>query len=139
MTIGNKKFPVSLTSLYEMLDFVMHYVEMAGFDQSSAFKIEVSTEEALVNIIKYSGLSYEDTLEIQCKLLKSEGLQITIQDPGKLYDPFENVKPPTDIRIPIEERLPGGFGIYLITQLMDHAEYKQIKNKNIIILTKYLN
>ena len=132
-----KAFSPTMDSLYEMLSFVVNQIVAAGFDDSIIPKIELATEEALVNVIHYSGLGEQDKIEIECSGEDGEGIIILIKDKGVPYNPIGQVKE-IDTNLPIEERQIGGYGIFLITKIMDKVEYQRQENTNVLSLKKYL-
>lgn len=98
------------------------------------FDINLSLDELLTNIIHY-GFDDEKEHTIIVKLSLSENiLEITIEDDGKAFDPL-NAKPP-NLDQSIEDKPIGGLGIYLVKNLMTEINYKRLKSKNILVLTK---
>jgi serine/threonine-protein kinase RsbW len=101
-------------------------------------EIELSTAEALNNIIKHSYKGNEDN-KIDIFMSFEDGkLTIKLTDFG---EPRKNVgKPvlefdPTDI-----DSLPeGGMGLFIIEQLMDENFYTVEGNKNIFTLVKSIS
>jgi serine/threonine-protein kinase RsbW len=136
--VTEKQFAVTFTKLYEMLQFVIDYAETVGFDKNWCYKIELVVEEALVNIIKYSGQTQNNTLSISLAPAETPGLIITLKDKGIPYNPLDREIKDVSKSIPVEERPIGGFGVHLIRQFMDKVEYKRENDTNVFILTKFL-
>ena len=136
--VTEKHFPVTFTKLYEMLQYVIDYAESLGFDKNWRYKIELVVEEALVNVIKYSGQTAQDTLSISLSPAETLGIVIAIKDKGIAYNPLSREIKDVNKNIPLEERPIGGFGVHLIREFMDKVEYQRENDTNVLILTKFL-
>ncbi len=132
-----KTFPATLDQLYWMLQFVQEHAKNAGFNDNVASKIEVAMEEALVNVIKYAYPEHtQGTIEIDCNSDSQRStLEIVIRDSGGAFDPLKDAKPPS-FNAPIDEKPIGGYGIFLIQQIMDSVNYQRDGNYNVLTLVK---
>lgn len=89
----------------------------AGFDEEAISAIELALAEALANVIKHA-YQGDENQEIRLGLrIDDEKLTLTIRDFGRKFD-LETYTPP-DLDDPAE----GGYGVYLIHQLMDEVIY----------------
>lgn len=131
-----KKFSASLDELYHMLSFIHQYAEGIGFEFSDISKIELASEEALVNIVSYGYPHRNGYIEIQCHLHEGEGLCIIIRDEGVPYNPVANAKK-FNPNSPLEERTVGGYGVYFILKVMDEVNYSRERNSNVLTLIKH--
>lgn len=91
-----------------------------------AYEIELAVHEACVNIIEHTN---SDTITVET-LTEATSIQITLIDQGVAFDPA--VVPVPDLSIPQE----GGYGLFLIHQLMDSTTYHTRDGKNYLILQK---
>lgn len=148
----NKTFLASIDALYDMLAFVSRLSMQAGFSSSNLSKIELATEEVLVNIINYGYPNGDGTIEISCEVLYSpvvenahltdighgdqEGIKIVIKDNGHSYNPL-TYQTEFDPTAPLERRQIGGYGIFFMTTIMDTVRYSRNKDQNILTLIKY--
>jgi len=132
----HKYFHAKLNALPDMLKWVRVRLKDADFSSSERKKIELAIEEALVNIIyyAYNERSGSIDLDVNCQ---GSWMQFMIVDKGIPFNPLDNI---VDIHLdsPIQERKPGGLGIYLINELMDHIEYERLGNTNVLKLIKRL-
>jgi len=133
----NKIFPASLDMLYDMLAFVSHFAKKNHFDSYQISKIELASEEALVNIISYGYPDGLGAIEIQCNSPSRSGIEIIIKDKGVPHNPLV-VTPDTDIEPKVERSKIGGFGVQFMITLMDEVTYRREKDHNVLTLTKYL-
>ena len=127
----------TLSSLREMVQFIKKQALKVGVGQEDADKIELATEEVLINIIEYGFPEKEaGTIEIVCKVPEDHHLKIVIADDGIPFNPLECHK--IDITAPLEERNYGGYGVHIVRTIMDDIEYRREEEKNILTLTKSL-
>lgn len=135
-----KTFPAHLSALYSMLNFIDENVNKIGFDISFQPKFELAAEEALINIINYSNMGHEGKIEIECTHINdsnTQGIKIVFRDSGIPYDPIAHAKK-ISLDLPLEDREPGGFGIFLMQKLMDNISYKRVGDHNELTLVKHL-
>ncbi len=95
--------------------------EMVGFDSESTGKIVLSVDEALTNIIKHAYQGSDDQpIEIELTPFDRDdkrGLRICVRDYGVVADPSE-IKSRD-----LEDVRPGGLGVHIMNECMDHVEY----------------
>ena len=107
-------------------------------------QLELSIEEAFINIVKYAYSSKKDNRKlkkeekfvmVKCKL-KKDPLRIVIQllDKGIPYNPLKKQNP--DTTLSSGQREIGGLGIYLIKKNVDYLDYEYKNNYNILTLEK---
>jgi anti-sigma regulatory factor (Ser/Thr protein kinase) len=110
--------------------------EENGIDMMESMNINLSVEEAVVNVMKYA-YQKGTTGEVWVNATVTDGLlTISITDCGAPFDPGDKKDP--DINLPAEERPIGGLGIFLVRQLMDSVAYQRADGKNILTLTKII-
>jgi serine/threonine-protein kinase RsbW len=102
-----------------------------GFEQEKISKMELATEEALVNIFRYAYPKVPGDVEMICKL---EGDRCTIEiiDSGIPFD--VTAMPDPKVADGIHEREPGGLGIFLMQKVMDEVRYRRENDRNILTL-----
>lgn len=135
-----KTFCASIDYLPEMLQFVRSMVHPIEFDPTSALKIEMAVEEALVNIIHYAyPAAGADTnlIHITCNPIKNdEGIDIIIIDDGISFDPVRCAKEKFS-SLTLDKQFVGGYGIQLIMQVMDEVSYSREGEQNILMISKH--
>lgn len=136
-TVSNKTFPASLDQLYEMLSFISNHAAGIGFDQANIAKIELASEEAIVNIVSYGYPNRKGQIQISCMPHDTKGIKVVIKDYGIPYNPLANAKKynPNMVK---EEHTIGGYGVYFILKIMDEVNYIRDKEANVLTLVKYL-
>lgn len=92
-------------------------VRAAGFDEDAIFAVELALSEALTNVIRHA-YGGDEGQEIHLALaINDEKLDLTIRDFGQKFDPADYTPPDLD------EPAEGGYGVYLIHELMDQVTY----------------
>ena len=102
-------------------------------DEGLLFKIRLSLEEVVENVVNYAYASGLGWMEAGTER-NGDTLTVTLRDGGKPFNPLE--KPDPDITLSAEERQIGGLGIFLCKQMMDSVSYRYEDGCNILTLTK---
>jgi anti-sigma regulatory factor (Ser/Thr protein kinase) len=90
--------------------------------------VDLATEELFVNMVTYNTESEEDIL-IQM-VPHEHGIEVSLTDYNvERFDPTGAGR--VDVDAPLEERTPGGLGLYLVLKMVDsiHYEYRNLKSK----------
>lgn len=133
-TYIEKKFPKEFESLKAIFEVVSEFSASNNLDESQAFSIKFSIEEVFTNMVKYNPGASEVTIS-----LGREGSAIRIGFVDEEKKPFDITKKgDIDPALPIENRKPGGLGIFLVKKIMDNVEYSHDGVHSRITLTKYL-
>lgn len=121
----------------EIVAFLMASPDMPK-DDDLRFKIELSIEEAVENVVQYAYEGGIGWLEVGTNLdNKSLILTIELRDAGVPFNPLENADP--DVTLGADERPIGGLGIYLCKQMMDSISYRYEDGNNVLIMKKLVN
>lgn len=118
----------------EIIDFIMSAPEMPA-DESLLFKIRLSIEEVVENIVQYA---YEDgagSMDVQISKEDADFmLTIKLTDQGVPFNPLE--MPDPDLSLSAEDRQIGGLGIFLCKQMMDEVSYSYENGCNVLTMCK---
>jgi serine/threonine-protein kinase RsbW len=118
-------------------EFVVEAAEAAGLDERAVYHCQMAVDETLTNVIEH-GYSFEEsdhTIEVGC-VVEEDRFLITIIDDGPAFNPLDHESP--DPSAPLDEREPGGWGIYFIRRLMDDVHYERVGVRNHLTLVKSL-
>ena len=118
----------------EIIEFLMSSPDIPD-DEVLQFKLRLSIEEAVENVVRYAydgGIGWleagtsldEDTLV----------LTIELRDAGIPFNPLEKEDP--DVTLSADERKIGGLGIFLCKKMMDSIEYRYEDGNNVLTMTK---
>lgn len=121
----------------EIRKFLEDCLNEVDIEEEIVKKMVLASEELYVNISKYA---YEDKIgEVDIKIEYSdiEGkISIIFLDSGKKFDPTKNIKP--DFRDHLVSNQEGGRGIFIAKEMCDLMEYKRIRGKNVLTISKKL-
>ena len=120
----------------EIVAFLMSSPDMPK-DEELRFKIELSIEEAVENVVQYAYEGGIGWLEAGTKLDdKTLVLTIELRDAGVPFNPLEKDDP--DITLSADERPVGGLGIFLCKSMMDSISYRYEDGNNVLVMKKQI-
>ena len=128
------KLNSTLSALEKLSEALTNFGRRNGLASKVVHDLNLALEEIFTNIISY-GYSDNREHEIKVRLSVQPGeIRVTVEDDGRPFNPLEVPEP--DTTKPLEERIVGGLGIYLVRKLMDGLEYKRQGNKNLLTIKK---
>lgn len=129
-----KRFEPIIDKCGEIIDYLMSSPDIPE-DEALRFKIRLSIEEAVENVVRYAYAGGMGWIEVGTEL-DPDGVMLTIllRDAGIPFNPLE--KPDPDVTLPVDEREIGGLGIFLCKQMMDHIEYRYVDGCNVLTMRK---
>ena len=123
-----KKFSRSFDQLKEIVTFTERFFAQEDIDPSLRYLVDLCVEELFVNMVTYDTETQEDIL---LEMYPHEhGVEVSLTDYDvERFDPREG--PDVDPDAPLEERDPGGLGLYLVLKMVDsiHYEYRDRTSK----------
>ncbi len=129
-----KRFNPITDKSSEIIDFLMASPDMP-FDEALRFKLRLSIEEAVENVVCYAYEGGIGWLEVGTSLdHDSLILTIELRDAGVPFNPLE--APDPDVSLPANERKVGGLGIFLCKKMMDSINYQYVDGNNVLTMTK---
>ncbi len=127
-----KRFEPIVDKCGEIIEYLMSSPDMPE-NAELQFKIRLSIEEAVENIVRYAYEGGAGYLEAATSL-DNGMLTVSLTDSGTPFDPL--AKPDPDITLSAEDRPIGGLGIFLCKQLMDDIYYNYKDGCNILTMKK---
>jgi serine/threonine-protein kinase RsbW len=115
-----------------------------GLPPEPEMDASLALEEILSNVIRHGckpkpeqdgehGRDYDIRVRIS---LRGDGYELEISDDATPYNPL--LRPDPNLDLPIEQRKPGGLGIFLVKRLADDLRYEFKDGRNILIFRKKL-
>jgi len=123
-----------ISEIERVHEIIKRLSQQQAWDTHLQFNLNLALEEVLANIISYG---YDDTGEHDILIrfsIQAGELTMEIEDDGRAFNPLD--QPAPDLAKPLEERKPGGVGIFLIRKVIDQMEYRRENGKNILTLKK---
>lgn len=102
-------------------NFVMQTSRDLGLNERVIQHLELAVDEACTNVVQHAYDEQGGKIEITIELLAA-GVQVVIRDWGATFDP--RTVPIPDVTAPLQQRSPGGLGLFLMRQLMDQVDFQ---------------
>jgi serine/threonine-protein kinase RsbW len=112
------------------------YLESEGFAHHLIQSVTLGLEEVVTNIIKYG---YDDLEEHQIEItlqLTDSRLRLLTVDDGHEFNPLDHPQP--DLAKSLDDREPGGLGIFFLSKLFDNIQYRRENGRNSLTLVKVI-
>ena len=126
-------FARSNDSLSEIYEFAEGVLAANDVTDAARFSVHLALEELFVNMVKYNPDVVGD-IDIDVSVAENT-VKVTLTEYG--VPEFDVTVPKkVDVDAPLEDRTPGGLGVYLIQNLADALEYEYGDGRSRVIFTK---
>ena len=126
-------FARSNDSLSAIYGFAEGALSASTVSDAARFSVHLALEELFVNMVKYNP-EIDSDIDIEVTVA---GTTITVVLTEYGVAEFDVTKPrKVDIDLPLEERTPGGLGVYLIQNLADSLNYDYGDGQSRVTFTK---
>lgn len=130
-----QRFKRDFDELKNIVTMTESVFEELGMHPSLRNVVDLATEELFVNMVTYNTESDEDILiEMEPHAL---GLEVRLTDYDvERFDPTSVAS--VNVDAPLDERTPGGLGLYLVMKMVDsiHYEYRNRQSKITFIVDR---
>jgi serine/threonine-protein kinase RsbW len=116
-----QKFKRSFDELKNIVTMTEDFFHAEDLQPELRNVVDLATEELFVNMVSYNTETSEDIL---IEMAPHEcGVEVRLTDYDvERFDP--TVVGPIDVDAPLDERTPGGLGLYLVLKMVDSIHYK---------------
>ncbi len=126
-------FARSNDSLSAIYDFAEGALSASTVSDAARFSVHLALEELFVNMVKYNP-EVDSDIEIEVTF-SDDTITVVLTEYGVAE--FDVTAPrKVDIDAPLEQRTPGGLGVYLIQNLADSLAYEYGDGRSRVIFTK---
>ena len=118
-------------------EFVAQAARRAWLDDRAIHHCQLAVDEACSNVIEhgYGNFGSDEAIDITCRF-EGDRFSISVTDSGPEFDPLSQTNPnPT---ASLDEREPGGWGIYFIKKVMDEVVYRYESDRNQLTMVKVI-
>ncbi len=127
-----RTFKPDLKSIHQIQAFVKEAISHCNRNPNKMMKIDLVIEEIAANIIKHGLKNIENGMIRISVEIAPDFIILEILDNGMPFNPLQSKTP--DITAAIEDRTPGGLGIYIVKQIAEKIEYLRDNNENLLRL-----
>ena len=130
-----QKFKRSFNELKNIFTMTESVFRKEGLEPQLRNVVDLATEELFVNMVTYNTETNKDIL-IQM-MPHDHGIEVSLTDYDvKRFDPTSAHS--VDVDAPLDERTPGGLGLYLVLKMVDsiHYEYRNRQSKITFIVDR---
>ena len=120
----------SMDEIDRLKPFITETATQAGLASKEVKRLRAAVEEAVANVINYSGAT---ALTLRAEQADGQFI-VTIDDDGSPFDPTQVSA--TDLSIAPDQRPPGGMGLHMIQRMTDRQSYQRSEGHNILKLFK---
>jgi serine/threonine-protein kinase RsbW len=135
MEARHLRIVASLDAVAQAGDFIYQAALDAGLDERAAHHCCLAVDEACTNVIEhtYQGNSAEQAIDVFCHK-QGDTFIVTVTDDGPAFNPLNMPNPNPSASL--NEREPGGWGVFFIKKLMDKVAYEYSDSRNCLIMVK---
>ena len=120
MTAVSGEFRREIESIGEVFDFLEDFSKHQHVDDRTAFCVNLVVEELFTNMVRHND-GGGDLITVSIERLDNR-LHLELIDID--VEPFDPAAETPPIDAGIEERRPGGLGIYLVKKMVDDLKYE---------------
>jgi serine/threonine-protein kinase RsbW len=129
--------PAEAAHLPSLTRSLQEFWTAAGLPMTQAHAFELALEEVFMNVVMHAASGAGTVLRVELALALAEGgVIMTVEDDGPQFDPLS--LPPPDVISGVTERRIGGYGVYLVRQMMDVVSYQRIGTRNQLRMSKHI-
>jgi phosphoserine phosphatase RsbU/P len=134
---SSRRFPARVVELDSLFGWIEQWLGEHGIESTElASDLRLVAEEVFVNIVSYSGLSEQDSVEV---VLGRDDSRIALEfvDRGRPWNPLEQA-PEVELGRSTEDASIGGLGVFLVHELTDERLYRREDGANRFCVLKAL-
>lgn len=119
---AQRQFTADLSNLASVREFIAEVGK--GYNDSPEFIYDLclAVDEAITNIILHGYQGNDGQIEI-CIQRENGAIAIYVRDRAPKFDPTK--LPIPDVSAPLDQRKPGGLGVFLMRSNVDRVEYRR--------------
>ena len=130
------KLKIDLTELTTLFRQLQAFGRSANLSEGSIIKLNICLDELFTNIVSHGyGDNLDSSIIFTLTLIDNE-LTVKIEDEGIPFNPLTVKKPSMVEDLNIIQI--GGFGVYIVKELMDDISYRRYRGKNHLTLKKFI-
>jgi serine/threonine-protein kinase RsbW len=126
--------PGQAEQLSRLTEFLHEFWTAIELPRAQGLAFELALEEVFMNVVLHASADGR-TLRVEVSVSLADGtLTMTVADDGPQFDPLS--LPPPDVTSGLAERRIGGYGVFLVRQMMDSVSYQRTGAQNQLKMSK---
>jgi anti-sigma regulatory factor (Ser/Thr protein kinase) len=130
------KLKIDLSELTTLSHQLQAFGRSTKLSEGSILKLNICLDELFTNIVSYGCKDNLDSPIIFTLTLVGNELTVKIEDEGISFNPLTVKNPEMVDDINIIQI--GGFGVYIVKEMMDDICYRRYRGKNQLTLKKFI-
>jgi serine/threonine-protein kinase RsbW len=122
--------------LPRLTEFLQQFWAAIELPRAQALAFELALEEVFMNVVMHASMDGRPLRVEVSVVLADGGLTMTVADDGPEFDPLS--LPPPDVTSSLAERRIGGYGVFLVRQMMDSVRYQRVGLQNQLQMTRQI-
>jgi len=125
-------FPGTLDSLEAIRTFVGDAAARAGLDSGAVYRLALAVDEVATNVVMhgYEENNCSGSIEVD-SAIEDGALVVRMFDTSPAYTPDDHEVLQEDLARALEDREPGGLGLFLTVQSVDEFRYERRDGRNV--------
>ena len=132
LAIPQRTEALTIDAVAHCTEFASAQARQAGFAAARVDEIELVVEEVVANICHYSYGDRLGNVELACRPIDGQRLELEFVDGGQPFDMLAMPEP--DLAVDIDRRGLGGVGVPMMRALVDRASYRRDGERNVLCL-----
>ncbi len=126
--------PAEAAQLPRLTRSLQEFWAAAALPEAHAPTFELALEEVFMNVVMHGSLP-GSVPQVELSVGLTDGaVTMTIEDDGAAFDPLS--LPAPDVTSGVAERRIGGYGVFLVRQMMDTVSYRRVGTRNQLQMSK---
>lgn len=127
-------FRREIGALSDVFELIERFFQDGRINPEMRFPVDLAVEEIFTNIVRHNPAG-RSPIGILLSLTGDE-LKMALTDFDSFPFDLNSDAPEVDTNKPLEERTPGGLGVFLVKKIMDRVEYEHQSPTSTITLYK---
>lgn len=127
-------FRRDIAELEDVFDLINRFFAAAEAGDQVKYAVELAAEELFTNVLRHNPAG-GDQIEIRLKV-EGEGVSLSLTDFNAPPFDVQTEAPAVDVNKALEDRKPGGLGLFLVKTMMDRVEYHHENGNSTVTLYK---
>ena len=127
------RVPPRLSEIHRLISIIETFGQWHGVPDAVVYGANMAIDELVANAVNHADLPNGSMLKVAVDF-KEGCLLVTVDWPGRPFDPTGSDQP--DFDVTLEDRSPGGMGLYLVRAFAHAMRYRREGDRNVLELER---